>query len=49
MKELPLLRSIKAMSVGDDGDGECVYLLGGIEMTVNCCLCTLGMHYGLFS
>lgn len=25
MKE-PLLRSIKAMSVGDDGDGECVYL-----------------------
>lgn len=51
VKELPLLRSIKAMSVGDDGDGECVYLFS-IEITgklLCCCLCTLGMHYALFS
>ncbi len=26
VKELPLLRSVKAMSVGDDGDGECLYI-----------------------
>lgn len=49
MKELPLLRSIIAMSVGDDGDGECVYLISSIEITTKlCCMCTLGMHYVLF-
>lgn len=40
------------MSVGDDGDGECVYLLSSIEITgklLCCCLCTFGMHYALFS
>lgn len=37
------------MSVGDDGDGECVYLISRIEITKQlCCMCALGMHYALF-
>ncbi len=26
------------MSVGDDGDGECVYILSSTEITVSCCV-----------